>query len=102
MAQFHMILNENLDEDICMAGLEPTFVSCDEAVCDAAVAVGPRDDDFAYGTFEVVPVCWGCGRNASSAWWKCCTFHVSEDGPDVLCQTCVEFGHPGEEEFQRN
>lgn len=50
---------------------------------------------------DVIYICMGCGRNASLTWWKCCPEHVTIDGPDVYCQTCVERLHPGEEEFER-
>ena len=51
---------------------------------------------------DVIEICTGgCGRNASLTWWKCCPDHVTLDGPDVICQSCVEHLHPGEEEFAR-
>lgn len=80
---------------------------------DKCVSMEMEDRDiigilsFDYLEIEVVPnmpviqVCMGCGRNASPTWWKCCAEHVSEDGPDVYCQSCVEHLHFGELEFQR-
>lgn len=50
---------------------------------------------------NIVEVCMGCGRNSSIFWHKCCPEHTTLDGPDVLCQSCVEMAHPGEVEFQR-
>lgn len=50
---------------------------------------------------QVIHICVICGRNASLVWWKCCPAHATLDGPDVLCQTCTEQFHPGEEEFER-
>lgn len=44
-------------------------------------------------------ICKRCKRNAAIEWWKCCPDHVALEGPEVLCQYCVEELHPGEEEF---
>lgn len=52
---------------------------------------------------DVIYICvGGCGRNASLTWWKCCPEHVTLEGPEVICQSCVEKLHPGEEEFERS
>lgn len=51
---------------------------------------------------NVIHICMACGRNASLVWWKCCPDHCSTDGPDVLCQSCVEKAHPNEAEFERS
>lgn len=51
---------------------------------------------------DVIYICMACGRNASLVWWKCCPDHCTDDGPDVLCQTCTERAHPGEVEFARS
>jgi hypothetical protein len=50
---------------------------------------------------DVIYVCMTCGRNASLVWWKCCPDHVTFDGPDLICQSCVEKLHPGDPEFER-
>lgn len=75
------------DNDFCVAGLEDLYSDCDEVTYRMANEV------------EVVPICMRCGRNASVTWWKCCPVHATEQGLDVLCQTCVEFLHPGDPEF---
>lgn len=50
---------------------------------------------------DVITICVFCGRNGSMTWWKCCPKHVTLEGPEVACQTCVEKLHPGDPEFAR-
>ena len=50
---------------------------------------------------DVIEICVSCGRNSSVSWWKCCPEHVSLDAPDVFCQSCVEWLHPKDPEFER-
>lgn len=50
---------------------------------------------------DVIHICVACGRNASLIWWKCCPEHITIDGPELFCQSCVERLHPGDPEFAR-
>lgn len=49
----------------------------------------------------VIYICIGCGRNASLVWHKCCPDHLTIEGPEVYCQSCVERLHPGDPDFAR-
>lgn len=38
--------------------------------------------------------CEVCKATESDIWWKCCPTHTTEQGPDVLCETCANALHP--------
>lgn len=50
---------------------------------------------------SIIPICIGCGRNASLVWHKCCPEHLTLDGQEVYCQSCVEILHPNDPDFLR-
>ncbi len=38
---------------------------------------------------KVKNVCVFCEITESVVWWKCCPVHVTEQGPDIVCQPCA-------------
>lgn len=34
-------------------------------------------------------ICKACETTESKTWWKCCPKHTTEQGTDVVCQTCA-------------
>ncbi len=81
--QHHGVSQESLDDDDCnVIGYDYWEIRIQEDM-------------------DVIEICMACGRNASIFWWKCCPDHMTLDGPDVLCQTCVELAHPDDPEFER-
>jgi hypothetical protein len=37
--------------------------------------------------------CKFCKTTKSLKWWKCCPNHTTDQGPDVVCQSCAEERH---------
>lgn len=79
----HGTSQENLDDDEC------GVISFDYWEIDIE------------SNLNVIYICITCGRNASLVWHKCCPEHVTLDGQEVICQTCVEKLHPGDPDFVR-
>lgn len=38
--------------------------------------------------------CIECNSKESPEWWKCCSEHTTEHGPDVVCLDCKNKLHP--------
>lgn len=43
---------------------------------------------------SVKNVCIQCNSTDSLRWWKCCPEHTTEQGTDVICETCTGKLHP--------
>lgn len=43
---------------------------------------------------SVKNVCIKCNSTESLRWWKCCPEHTTEQGSDVICETCTGKLHP--------
>lgn len=77
------VSQESLDEDTC------------EVLCYDYWEIEVEED------MNVIYICVFCGRNASLLWHKCCPEHMTLEGQEVACQTCVEKLHPGDPDFMR-
>ena len=42
--------------------------------------------------------CQSCGSDVSPTWWKCCPKHTTEQGIDVVCQSCANICLNGQKE----
>ncbi len=54
-----------------------------------------RSDDLGPFTWRVVVQCIKCDGRESKHWWKCCPTHTTEQGDDLVCDTCVAILHKG-------
>jgi hypothetical protein len=80
--QHHGVSRENLDEDECVQCFDYWEIEVETEM-------------------DVIHICVFCGRNASLIWYKCCPEHMTLEGQEVVCQTCVEVLHPGDPELAR-